>query len=825
GKASGALGKVFKRSVVGVGLAAGGALGTALFKGWQRLSAIEDAQAKLKGLGHSAGSVQKIMDNALASVKGTAFGLDEAASVAASAVAAGIKPGADLERVLSLVGDTASIAGVSMGEMGSIFNKVAANGKLTTAEVNQLADRGVPILQMLADQYGVTAQEAAAMVSSGQVDFAAFSKALETNIGGAALASGETTSGAFKNMGAAAGRFGAQLLQGIFPIAKQVFGGVTTLLDESGAALQPWIEAFSGWLTSKAVPAAQALIDKVGDLADSISGFFASQQGQALKTDTFDRLKSIFGTLSDAASRLAPAIGTIVASLATATASIGISTWTVLLATIDALATVANVVLVPAIQLLAALMEHNQGVVTALVAAYGAFKFGQLAASIYTSTGALVKNTAAWIANSRAAATANIAKASSAWDTLRLKAMFAGDAMKAVGTKIATAATAAASAAASVGRLALAYMKAGIQAAASAVKMVAVKTVQLAIRAATLAWMAAQWLLNAALTANPIGLIIVALIAAAVLIIYYWDEIVAGLTAAWEWLVTLAASVWQSISDGVVAAWDFIVGLIVGYYTMLWTTAVTIFNAIVDAISGAWEWVKSTATAAWTAVWSAISGAWGWIKSTVQSGVNFVLGHIAFLASLPGKAAAWFGGLLSAAVAKFQSLISWAKSVPGKILSALGNVGSKLLSAGRNLIDGLLRGMKNAWSAVKSWILNALSGIKDSVLDFFGISSPSKMAIYWGEMVGDGLARGLAGSAPTVESSTDVMMRAAVPDLGTRHTADVSDLESASRFTLADARLLASAMAEAPVRATFSVDSRQIAVATERGSRKLARRA
>src|SRR5690554_7834601 len=86
GRLSGALGKAVKGAAVGVGVAAGAALSGALVKGWGRLTAIEEAQSKLAGLGHSAQSVATIMDNALASVRGTAFGLDEAATVAASAV-------------------------------------------------------------------------------------------------------------------------------------------------------------------------------------------------------------------------------------------------------------------------------------------------------------------------------------------------------------------------------------------------------------------------------------------------------------------------------------------------------------------------------------------------------------------------------------------------------------------------------------------------------------------------------------------------------------------------------------------------------------------
>src|SRR5690606_7932430 len=174
-----------------------------LTRGFSRLADIEDAEAKLRGLGHSAETVETVMGNALDAVRGTAFGLNEAATVAASTVAAGIQPGQELGRVLKLVADTSTIAGSSMDEMGAIFNKVAASNRLTLGEVNQPADRGVPILQMLADQFGVTAEEMSKMVSQGKVDFEAFTEAIETNISGAALESGDTTRGAFENMMAA----------------------------------------------------------------------------------------------------------------------------------------------------------------------------------------------------------------------------------------------------------------------------------------------------------------------------------------------------------------------------------------------------------------------------------------------------------------------------------------------------------------------------------------------------------------------------------------------------------------------------------------------
>src|SRR5690606_20639688 len=194
------LNSVGKVGAVAVGGALAAGVGTALVKGFQRLDALDQATAKLTGLGHSAKTVDQIMGNALASVKGTAFGLGDAATVAANAVAAGVKPGADLERTLKNVADASTIAGTDMGEMGAIFNKVAASNKVQMDVINQLHDAGVPALALLADQMGVTSEEASKMASAGKIDFATFQAAMEEGMGGAALESGNTFSGAMDNV-------------------------------------------------------------------------------------------------------------------------------------------------------------------------------------------------------------------------------------------------------------------------------------------------------------------------------------------------------------------------------------------------------------------------------------------------------------------------------------------------------------------------------------------------------------------------------------------------------------------------------------------------
>ena len=233
-----AVGKKLTSHITKPAIVAGTALaGITLAKGWSRMVQIDQAKAKLTGLGHSADDVSKIMDNALEAVKGTAYGMGEAATTAASAVAAGIKPGKELTRYLTLVGDAAAIAGADMGEMGSIFNKVAANGKISAEEMNQLADRGIPIWKLLAETTGMSMDQVREAVSSGKIGIKEFQDAIENGMGGAAKTLGSTTiTGAISNIGAAISRIGANFL-GSSDDAKSFAGQLLPILND----VQAWL--------------------------------------------------------------------------------------------------------------------------------------------------------------------------------------------------------------------------------------------------------------------------------------------------------------------------------------------------------------------------------------------------------------------------------------------------------------------------------------------------------------------------------------------------------------------------------------------------------
>lgn len=246
-------------AVTGIGAAV---LGLAIKGGFDRALNIQDAQQKLIGLGHSAADVSEIMADALASVKGTAFGLDDAATVAASAVAAGIGQGKQLTQYLKDVADAASISGSSLSDMGAIFNQVQASGHAYNDTLQQLAQQGIPIYQWLAKELGTTTDAVFKLATQGKISSEQFRKAIEDNIAGAALSAGDTARGAFDNLRAAMSRFGVPLAQPFVDNAPGLFNSLSGAIDKVTAAFKPLTDQIGSKVG-----------DVIGKMADAIAKF------------------------------------------------------------------------------------------------------------------------------------------------------------------------------------------------------------------------------------------------------------------------------------------------------------------------------------------------------------------------------------------------------------------------------------------------------------------------------------------------------------------------------------------------------------------------
>lgn len=114
---------------------------------------------------------------------------------------------------------------------------------------------------------------------------------------------------------------------------------------------------------------------------------------------------------------------------------------------------------------------------------------------------------------------------------------------------------------------------------------------------------AAQWLVNAAMSANPIGLLIIAvtaLIGVGVLLWRNWEQVVASAKQLWQGLGTFLSGVWTSIAGTAAAAWagmvqqfqqfgGWIVDGVIGGVT---AKLGALKDAVVGAASSAAKWFK-----------------------------------------------------------------------------------------------------------------------------------------------------------------------------------------------------------------------------------------
>ena len=263
--------------------------------GLSRAMNIEDAEARMRGMGYAAGDISELMDNASDAIMGTAYRLDDAATAAAQFSASGIEAGEDMERVIGLVGDSAFAAGTDFSQMSEIWAQVAARGRLDGQTMNRLLSAGVGITGELADKFGVAEEEVQKLVSEGSVSFEDFAEVMETKVGGAAQEMATTTRGALMNVQAGLHMVGAEVA-GPF---MELFRGAMNRLQEPMFALAAVVEPVFGVLTERAKEWASGMYESGEEAAEGINRFVKPMQEVAALMEDGEGLFSALGEVFD----------------------------------------------------------------------------------------------------------------------------------------------------------------------------------------------------------------------------------------------------------------------------------------------------------------------------------------------------------------------------------------------------------------------------------------------------------------------------------------------------------------------------------------------
>lgn len=184
-----------------------------------------------------------------------------------------------------------------------------------------------------------------------------------------------------------------------------------------------------------------------------------------------------------------------------------------------------------------------------------------------------------------------------------------------------------------------------------------------AVKVATATWAAVQWLLNAALDANPIGLVVLG---------------IAALVAAIIWVATKThffQDMWRDTWSFLKAVGAWFAGPFAGFF-------VKAYHVVVDGLTSAVVWIHSKIEYA--------KGVLGSVWDTLKSGAT--------------AAVLWVHG-------KIEAVVGFVKSLPARISSAS---------------SGMWDGIKNAFRGALDWIIGKWNGLQFSIpsVSFMGIHTP-----------------------------------------------------------------------------------------------------
>ena len=335
--------------------------------------------------------------------------------------------------------------------------------------------------------------------------------------------------------------------------------------------------------------------------------------------------------------------------------------------------------------------------------------------------------------------------ASSAWESVTGKLASMGTALKGAAVAAWEWVSASAASAASAARSALAWTA----------EKVALVATTVAEKAAAVA----QWLLNVAMDANPVMLIIMAIVALVAVFVVLWTK------CAW-------------FRDFWIGLWDDIVKIAVGVWHAIDSFFRTIITAIVGFVEGHWRLLISIIGGPLGLIVALVTKYWSDIKRFFMDGVHAVEAYLGWFNSLPGKFLGWLEDAAKAVGRGIGDVINWFKGLPGQILNLLADAGNWLISIGEDVINGLIKGITNMAGQALNAVKNIGSSIVGAAKSFFGIGSPSKlMADEIGRYLPQGIALGITTNADSVHKAIAGVSSLAIG--GLRSSLNVSGLTAA----------------------------------------------
>lgn len=328
----------------------------------------------------------------------------------------------------------------------------------------------------------------------------------------------------------------------------------------------------------------------------------------------------------------------------------------------------------------------------------------------------------------------------------------------------------------------------------------------------------ATWAWTAALLANPITwivLAIAALIFGIIELIKHWDdvkkamapfahwvkaEVIDPVIRAWnalmEFLKPLGQWIKTNVVDKIVEAWNTVstwtrqkfqeikqaiqpvLDWIHDHWAEIWA-AVTlnfkvfsvVFKAVWDVVVGivtfAWDMIVTVFKTAWDVIAGVFKAAWDIISGIVDGIIKVIKGIVEFVAGVfTGNWTAAWNGIKDIFSGIWDYVGGVLKGAKDFIMGVFSGAIDWLTGAGHAIIEGLWNGI----SAAGSWLWNKVTGWASSLVDTLkhslGIASPSKLTHEMGGFLVEGLANGIASNTYRAVGATAAMIKSVMDASG-----------------------------------------------------------
>lgn len=305
------------------------------------------------------------------------------------------------------------------------------------------------------------------------------------------------------------------------------------------------------------------------------------------------------------------------------------------------------------------------------------------------------------------------------------------------------------------------------------------KSALLAVKGAVLAF-------NAAIAANPLGALVVAITAVVGALVWFftqtetgkqiWSAFVDFVVGLWNGLVEFFSGLWTTISEGAINLWN---GAVEVWNSVIEGIKIA-WNGIVEFFVALWEGISSTATAAWTtitetvmaivqpfidvfmSIWNGMkdglgqifegiktifSGAWELIKSIVMGAVLFIIDLVTLDFKKMGEdlgliwesiksaismiwdgICTYFSGIISTIIGYFTGAFEGLKTFLSGIWDSIKETAiamwNAICQAILGIIDAFVASAKALWEGFKSFMSGLWEGIKSTAIGMWeGIKS------------------------------------------------------------------------------------------------------